>query len=367
VKVIIAGGGTAGHVFPAIALAQRLSKRGVQVHFTGTSRGLETELVPAAGFELTTMDIRPFPRKISWDLVRAPLALYRAIKTSRPVVRDADIVVGMGGYASAPAVLAAFRAKIPVVLHEQNAIPGAANRYLSRRARAVALSFEEAGGSFPTRVRTVVTGNPIREQVAEIGRGRERLRSEAFDVLGLDPSRRTIVVFGGSQGALHVDIVAAETCTQMSGRAELQVLLLTGRAHLERITALLHADMALKVAVLPFLDRMELAYSVADLVVSRAGATSIAETTVCGLPALLIPYPHATGNHQEANARALERVGAAEVILDADLSPRLLTDRVEGLLDDAVRLEAMAAAAAAWGRPDAAALLADVAIGEAGR
>lgn len=366
-KVIIAGGGTAGHVFPAVALAQRLSELGVHVRFTGTSRGLETELVPAAGFALTTMDIRPFPRKFSPDLVRAPLAMYRAERSFRALVRDADVVVGMGGYASAPAVFAALRAKVPVVIHEQNAVPGAANRYLGRRAEVIALSFEEAGGRLPARVRKVLTGNPVREQVATIGQGRERFRAEAFDVLGLEPSRRTIVMFGGSQGALHVDTVAAEACAQMSGRADLQVLLLTGRAHLDRVSSLLHRKTDLKVAVLPFLDRMELAYSIADLVVSRAGATSIAETTVCGLPALLIPYPHATGNHQEANARALERAGAAEVILDGDLSPNLLADRIGTLLDDPAGLAAMSASSAAWGKPDAAVRLAEVVMGEAGR
>lgn len=366
-KVVIAGGGTAGHVFPAIALAQRLSARDVQVHFTGSNRGLETELVPAAGFELTTMDIRPFPRRISGDLVRTAAAMYGAIKSCGPVVADADVVVGMGGYASVPAVVAAFRAKVSVVIHEQNAISGAANRYLSRRADVVALSFEAAETSFPIRVRKAVTGNPVREQVAQVGRGRDRLRSEAFDVLGLDPLRRTIVVFGGSQGALHVDTVAAEACERMAGRADLQVLLLTGRAHLDRVASSLEREMTLKVEVLPFLDRMELAYSVADLVVSRAGATSIAETTVCGLPALLIPYPHATANHQEVNARALERAGAAEVILDADLTSKLLADRIRGLIYDAARLEGMAAASAAWGRPDAADRLADVVVAGVGR
>lgn len=366
-KVIIAGGGTAGHVFPAVALAQQLSQRGIDVRFTGTSRGLETELVPAAGFELAAMDIRPFPRKLSMDLFKAPLAMLRAVRSSATLVRNADVVVGMGGYASAPAVVAAFRAKVPVVLHEQNAIPGAANRFLSRRVRAVALSFEEAGERFPARIRKVITGNPVRTQIAAVVRDRDRLRVEALEVLGLDASRRTVVVFGGSQGALHLDTVAVEVCREMKDRADLQVLLLTGRAHLDAVVSLLEVETSLKVVVLPFLDRMELAYAVADLVISRAGATSIAETTTCGLPALLIPYPYATANHQDANARALERAGGAEVILDEALSSRSLSDHVRRILDDPARLESMTRASAAWGRPDAASLLADLVVEEARR
>lgn len=366
-KVIIAGGGTAGHVFPAVAVAQQLSQRGIDVSFTGASRGLETELVPAAGFELTAMDIRPFPRKLSMDLFKAPLAMLRAVRSSATLVRNADVVVGMGGYASAPAVLAAFRAKVPVVLHEQNAIPGAANRFLGRRARAVALSFEEAGERLPARTRKVVTGNPVRTQVAAVVRDRDRLRVEALEVLGLDASRRTVVVFGGSQGALHLNTVAVKVCREMKDRVDLQVLLLAGRAHLDAVVSLMEGDTSLKVVVLPFLDRMELAYAIADLVISRAGATSIAETTTCGLPALLIPYPYATANHQEANARALERAGGAEVILDGDLSPRSLSDHVRRILDDPARLESMIRASTAWGRPDAASLLADLVVEEARR
>jgi len=367
VKVIIAGGGTAGHVFPAVALAQQLAERGVDVRFTGTSRGLETDLVPAAGFQLTTLDIRPFPRRISPDLYRAPVAMVRAVKLSAPMVRDADVVVGMGGYASAPAVLAALRSHIPVILHEQNAVPGAANRLLSRRAAAVALSFEEAGQRLSSRVRKVVTGNPVRTQIVAVVRERERLRSEGLETLGMEGSRRTVVVFGGSQGALHVDTVAVEACKAMAGRSDLQVLLLTGRAHLETVNSLIDRHTSLKVAVLPFLDRMELAYAIADVVVSRAGATSIAETTACGLPALLIPYPYATANHQEANARALERAGVAEVILDGALSATALSDQLGRIIDDPARLERMAAASAAWGRPDAASVLAELVIGETRR
>lgn len=361
-KIVIAGGGTAGHVFPAIALGQQLASRGHELLFVGTDRGLEVDLVPKAGFLLRALHVEPFPRKVSPRLVSAPVSLLRSIGASRRLVADADVVVGMGGYASAPAVLAARREHRPIVLHEQNAIPGAANRFLARWAKEVAITFPESASRF--RVRTVHTGNPVRTQVAAVPSAGEDLRPEALETLGLEADRRTLVVFGGSQGAAHINEAAVEMCRVLSDRSDLQVLLLTGNAHLDAIRGRLPAG-ELGIEALGFLDRMELAYAIADLVVARAGATSIAELTTCGIPALLIPYPHATANHQEANARSLERAGGAEVILDAQLSAELLAVHVQRLLGEPGALAQMAAAARAFGRPGAARELADVVEGAA--
>ena len=356
-KIVIAGGGTAGHVFPAVALGQELFSRGHQLLFVGTDRGLEVNLVPEAGFRLEALHVEPFPRKPSPRLFTAPVSLMRSVKASRGLVADAAVVVGMGGYASAPPVLAASRSRVPVVLHEQNAIPGAANRLLSRRARRVAVTFEESASRF--KVATVHTGNPVRRQVASVASDREALRGKGFEALDLDPSRRTLVILGGSQGALHVNEAAVEMCRMLLGRADLQVLILTGRSHVDSVRNRLPTG-ELRVGVVGFLYEMELAYAVADLVVARAGASSIAELTTCGLPAVLIPYPHATANHQEANARALEAAGGAEVILDADLTPPLLAVHVQRLLGDSNALSAMAGASKAFGRPEAASALADL-------
>ena len=287
-------------------------------------------------------------------MLRFPYVLLRAARRCRGLVEDADVVVGMGGYASAPAVLAASRTGRPVVLHEQNAVPGLANRFLARRAAAVALSFAEAERRFPRRTRVVVTGNPIRDAIAAVPVERERLAKEAYEELELDPERRTVVVFGGSQGALHIDRAAVGACHILRGRGDLQVLLLTGPDHHDVISGSLSPGGALAVRTLPFLDRMELAYAVADLVVCRSGATTVAEVTACGLPSLLIPYPHATARHQEANARALQRAGAASVLLDEHLTPEELADRTISMVDHEERLAAMAERARALGRPDAA-------------
>jgi UDP-N-acetylglucosamine--N-acetylmuramyl-(pentapeptide) pyrophosphoryl-undecaprenol N-acetylglucosamine transferase len=358
VNVLVAGGGTAGHVFPALALARRLAAAGADVRFAGTPTGQEAALVPAAGFPFEPIDARPLRRELSVETVSAPITAARSVARCRPLVERADVVVGMGGYVSVPVGLAAIRARRPLVLHEQNAIPGLANRLLARRAHTVALTFAEARAAFPRRARTVVTGDPVRESILTVADERERLTKEAYEEFELDPSRRTLVVFGGSQGALHVDVTMVDALHFLRDRGDLQVLLLTGPAHEERVRRTVGEPGDIAVRVVGFLDRMELAYAAAHLVLARAGATTCAEITVCGLPSILVPYPHATAGHQEANARALERAGAAVVVLDADISGEVVAREVTALLDDEDRRRSMGERARAWSRPDAADALA---------
>jgi UDP-N-acetylglucosamine--N-acetylmuramyl-(pentapeptide) pyrophosphoryl-undecaprenol N-acetylglucosamine transferase len=357
-KVVIAGGGTAGHVFPAIALAQQLADDGHEVTFLGTAAGLEARLVPEAGFAFTPIRAAPLSRRPSMATLTAPAVALRSVRECRPLVAAADVVVGMGGYVSAPPVLAARREGRPVILHEQNAVPGLANKLLSRRARVVALSFEDAAGRMPRGVRTVLTGNPVRRRILEVPDHRERLKKEATGELGLEEGRITALVFGGSLGALHVNRAIAASIDHLRHRGDLQLLVITGPAHVDVVAGRAQQPMPLRVRVLPFLDRMELAYAAADAVVARAGATTIAEVAVCGLASLLIPYPHATANHQEANARELGRAGAAEVLMDADLRADDLASRILRLADDGARRLEMAARAAAWATPDASVRLA---------
>ena len=358
--MVIAGGGTAGHVFPALALARRLRAAGAEVAFAGTQRGPEARLAPAEGFGFTAIEARPVPRRPSADAVRAPLVAAHAVRACRPLVERADVVVGMGGYVSVPPVLAAFAARRPVVLHEQNAVAGLANRLCARWARRIGLSFAEAAATLPRRARAVVTGNPVREEIVAVRERRAELAETAREALGLEAARRTVVVFGGSQGARRIDEAAAGAARLLGGRGDLQFLVLTGEAHRGLVEEADGAGGRLLLRALPFLDRMELAYAAADLVVARAGASSIAEITVCGLPAILVPYPYATAGHQEANARALERAGAAAVLRDVELTPRVLGTRIAALLEDPATLARMAGRAAAWGKPDAAARVAEL-------
>jgi UDP-N-acetylglucosamine--N-acetylmuramyl-(pentapeptide) pyrophosphoryl-undecaprenol N-acetylglucosamine transferase len=249
------------------------------------------------------------------------------------------------------------------VLHEQNAVPGLANRLLARRANVACVSFAESAALLPRRTPAVVTGNPVRREILAVPAGRHALASAAFAELDLDASRRTVLIFGGSQGALRIDQAAIGAMELLRDRVDLQLLVLTGRAHLAEVAAAARRMPALLVRAIPFLHRMDLAYAAADIVVARAGATTIAEVTVCGLPSILIPYPHATVNHQEANARAVERAGASTIVLDRVLSPELLVRRMTALLDDEPGLARMRRCASAWSRPDAAASLAEQVVG----
>ena len=318
--------------------------------------------MPAAGFEMIELQAKPLPRRASLALLKAPFIALSSVRKTRPLVREADAVLGMGGYVSGPPVFAAWRTKTPIVLHEQNAVPGLANRLFSRFADVSAVAFAEAAKALPRRAHTEVTGNPVREVIAAVPTDRERLAKEAYGELGLEADRRTIVIFGGSQGALHINRAAVGACSLLRDRADLQMLLLTGAAHHEATARGLPQAGALVVRTLPFLDRMELAYAIAGLVVSRSGATTVAEVSVCGIPSILVPYPYATAGHQEANARALQRAGGASVLLDDQLTAEALAERIESLVDHGERLTAMASGAAAWARPDAAAKVAELVV-----
>jgi UDP-N-acetylglucosamine--N-acetylmuramyl-(pentapeptide) pyrophosphoryl-undecaprenol N-acetylglucosamine transferase len=366
VNVLIAGGGTAGHVFPALAVAGELRDDGHEVWFAGTASGQEARLVPAAGFRFEEVEARPLERKASVRTLTAPVAAMRSVGPIRPLASWADVVVGMGGYVSVPVALAALRSRRPLVLHEQNAVPGLANRTLARPARVVALAFAEAARAFPRRTKVVVTGNPVREAIARVPSERERLVMEARRELDLSSERRTVVVFGGSLGALHLNRAVAEALGWLD-RDDLQVVLLTGAQHESAVRAALPPEGRTPVRVLGFLEHMELAYALADLVIARAGATTIAELAICGVPSVLVPYPYATGRHQEANARALQRAGGASLLLDDELDGRVLAERIGWLLDDQEMRRRMGERARAWARPDAAASLAKVIVEASGR
>lgn len=362
-KVVIAAGGTGGHVFPALALAGRLSRdHAADVRFVGSGNGQEATHIPAAGYPFDAIEALPFYREVSWRAAKAPIVALRSTLRCAPFLEGADVAVGLGGYVSVPPMLAARRARVPLVLHEPNAVPGLANRLLSRSAAAVAVGFEGVRGRFPGNPRTEVTGYPVRDAITEVPARRDALAAEARSVLHLETRRRTVMVMGGSQGARHLNEVVAGATALLGDRSDLQLLVLTGPKQDAVVAATSGDRPGVHVHVMPFLDRMELAYAAADLLVSRSGATTIAELTICGLPAILVPYPHATDNHQEANAVELERAGAAEVVLDAALTASGFAERVCRLLDEPGRLTVMAERSAALGRPDAADRLARLVV-----
>jgi len=367
VNVLIAGGGTAGHVSPSLALARRLVEdHGAEVTFAGTAGGVEARLVAAAGYAFEPVEAVPFVRSVSPRNAVAPAVVLRSVRRARPLVDAADVVVGMGGYVSVPIGIAALRGRRPLVVHEQNAVPGLANRLFARPARAVALAFADAARQLPSRARTIVTGNPVRAEILSVRTDRDALAKEALETLDLEPGRTTVVVFGGSLGARRIDRAATEAVRELADRSDLQFLVLTGAPHLELVRDAIPRGIDLVVRALPFLDRMELAYAIADLVVCRAGANSVAEVAVCGLPSILVPYPYATGRHQDANARALVRAGGARSVVDEALTGPLLAARLRESLGDPDALREMGERAAAWSRPDADEALARV-VTEAAR
>lgn len=357
-NVVLAGGGTAGHVFPAIAVAGELRGRGADVTFIGAGDGQEASLVPDAGYRFVPVRAISAQTRLSLRSARAVVLAVRGARTVRPIVAPADVVIGFGGFASAPGVLAARSASRPLLLIEQNSVPGAVNRIAARWAKVVATTFEATAARLPRDLRVERTGNPIRPEIVAVPARKESLAKEAIATFGLEEDRRTVLVVGGSLGALHLDETVAGALPLFEGRGDLQLLVSTGPEH-EDVVAGPAAAAPVPVRVVPFIERMDLALAVAELVVSRSGA-GVAELAACGLPSILVPYPFATENHQEANAREVVHAGAATLLLDADLSAERLVSGILALMDDRARLEAMGAAARAWARPDAARLIADL-------
>jgi UDP-N-acetylglucosamine--N-acetylmuramyl-(pentapeptide) pyrophosphoryl-undecaprenol N-acetylglucosamine transferase len=358
--VLFAGGGTAGHVFPAVAVARALVRldAGVAPRFVGTRHRLEGRLVPAAGFELHHIDVLPLPRRPSPRLLKAPLAMGRAIRRCGALVEDTDAAAAItfGGYVGFPLAWAAHRARLPLVVHEQNSVPGLANRVAAQVADRVAVTFPGSADRFPHPERVVVTGNPVRGEI--LAPDQRAARPAAVRHFRLDPERRTVLVFGGSQGARSLNRAAVASFGGWWEPGRLQLLHAAGRDlygdALEGWERAREGTEGPLVRCVDFIDDMAAAYAVADVVVCRSGATSIAELTALGKPAVLVPYPHATGAHQKHNALALQRAGGARVVFDHELTGGALIDAVQPLLHDDRLRASLAEASAAFGRRDAA-------------
>jgi UDP-N-acetylglucosamine--N-acetylmuramyl-(pentapeptide) pyrophosphoryl-undecaprenol N-acetylglucosamine transferase len=351
VKVIIAGGGTGGHVFPGIAVAEELRRTqpGATILFVGSRRGLEAQAVPGAGFPIRFVMARGFPRRAWWRWPAAVLSnligfvqSIWVVATERP-----DVVLGTGGYVSGPVSLATWLLGRPLLLQEQNSIPGMANRWLARIADEVHLSFVEARSYFKRKDHLKVSGNPVRAHILSGD------RTAALVEFGLTAGRPTIFVFGGSRGAHRINEAALEAMRRLKDRVDVQFILQTGREDLEWASRIVESE-HLPARVVPFLQRIHMAYAAADLVVSRSGAMTLAEIAVCGTPAILIPYPHAADDHQVVNASNLVDRGAASMILDRELTGERLAKEIAHLLSDRQTLSRMSANARTFARPDAA-------------
>jgi undecaprenyldiphospho-muramoylpentapeptide beta-N-acetylglucosaminyltransferase len=350
---LVAGGGTAGHVLPGLAIAQALVQRGHlpdSIQFVGSARGLEAKLVPDAGYRVTLLPGRGIARRLTLANVGAVFGLVRAVFKAIRLVRRLRprVVVSVGGYASVPAVIGALVSRVPIVLHEQNAVPGLANRLAARFARASAISVP--GTPLP---RAELTGNPVRAEIASVDRS-VAARARARQELGIPHSRRVVVAFGGSLGARRINkAVAGLAGSAWADRRDVAVRHIVGA----RDWASFHAPSPtgdLLYEAVEYEDRMPLMFAVADIMVCRAGATTVAELTAAGVPAVLVPLPGAPGDHQTANARSLAERGGAVLLPDAECTAERLAAELEPLLADPARLDAMGRAAHALAQADAA-------------
>jgi UDP-N-acetylglucosamine--N-acetylmuramyl-(pentapeptide) pyrophosphoryl-undecaprenol N-acetylglucosamine transferase len=344
VNVLLAGGGSAGHVSPLLALADRLvaDDPATQVLVLGTSTGIEARLVPARGYRLHEIPRVPLPRRISVDAVRLPAGLSAAVRAARAGIAliDADVVVGFGGYVSAPAYLAARRSHVPSVVHEQNSRPGFANRLGARLTPWVAISFPGT----PLR-HAVRTGLPLRPEIS--GLDRAAARAGACAGFGLDPARRTVLVFGGSLGAQRLNQVMPTVAPDLAERG-VQVLHVSGTG--KSVTVEPTGGPAY--VVVEYVDAMEQAYAAADLVIGRSGANTVSEITALGLPAIYVPLPIGNGE-QRLNVLPVTEAGGGLLVADADFTTDWLRAHLLALIDDPDALVGMGKAAAGFGRLDA--------------
>ena len=362
-RVVIAGGGTAGHVLPGIAVARALVDRGVaadRIVFVGSARGLEAELVPAAGFEVVLLPGRGVQRRLTRDNIGAIWGLIRAFATMIGWVRRERprVVLSLGGYASVAASLAAVLWRVPVVVTEQNAAAGSANRLIGRFARACAVPVP--GTDLP---RAVVTGNPVRAEVLAMADHPDRRAARL--ALGIEPDRTVIAAFAGSLGARRINDAVIGMVEAWADRGDLAVHHVLGTRDWDMVARPEPVTGGLAYRAVRYEDHMELVLAAADVAVCRSGGTTVAELAVVGVPSILVPLPIAPRDHQRANARALVEAGGAVLVADDEMS----AGRLVAVLDDLLahgRLPAMARAAASLGRPDAAARVADLLLEAAG-
>ena len=339
-KAIIAAAGTGGHINPALAIANKIKQEepNSEIIFVGTDRGLENDLIPRAGYDLKRIEAYGFNRKISLDNVKKMYKTFKSISQEKKIIQDfkPDIMIGTGGYICLPVALAASKLKVPIVLHESNAFPGVAIKMLSKKASAILVGFEDAKKRIRNTENVVVVGNPSKvKKIAFTNSQKEKILKE----IGLtDIEKPIVLVFGGSQGAQKINESFINIISKKINE-KYQIIWATGPNQYEIIKAKLQSlniniDNISNVKILPYIYNMEEVMNCVDLVVSRSGAMTITEISIVGKPSIFIPFPYATENHQEYNAKVLEKVGAAKIILDADLDFNILNSTINEIISD---------------------------------
>ncbi|MBR4151833.1 MAG: undecaprenyldiphospho-muramoylpentapeptide beta-N-acetylglucosaminyltransferase [Selenomonadaceae bacterium] len=358
-KIIVSGGGTGGHIYPALTLINAIKNKRPDAEFlyVGTEKGLEADIVPKAGINFTALKLEGgLERHFTLENIsRAANAIW-SIKRASDIVKDfkPNVVVGTGGYVCGPILLAASLMKVPTLIQEQNAVAGVTNKILSKFVNKIAVGTQDALKNFPAD-KTIYTGNPIRAEVLLAN------REDGLKEFGFTTDKPIVLISGGSRGARSINDAMIGVLKSAAVKNSAQFLHVTGKGEFDSVTSKLTDVLdAPNIKVVPYLYNMPQAMAMADLAIFRAGATGLAELTARGIPSILIPYPYAAENHQEFNARTLVDAGAARMILNKDLTAELLQKNLDELLSSSEKLKSMAAASLSLGKPNAADEIADL-------
>jgi UDP-N-acetylglucosamine--N-acetylmuramyl-(pentapeptide) pyrophosphoryl-undecaprenol N-acetylglucosamine transferase len=358
-RIIISGGGTGGHIYPAIAIANAIKEKqpNAEILFVGANGKMEMEKVPKAGYEIVGLDIAGLQRKLTLKNLSFPFKLIKSLKKAKQIVKDfnPDIAIGVGGYASGPLLRQAGKAGVPTLLQEQNSYPGITNKLLAKKALKICVAYDKMERFFDAK-KIVFTGNPVRKEILNIKGKRDR----ALSHFKLDSDKKTLLVIGGSLGARTINNSIKNAAKQLEEN-NIQVLWQTGKYYFEDMKSFVEENKMTNIKVHDFIYEMDLAYASADLVVSRAGALSISELCLVGKPTILVPSPNVSEDHQTKNAMALVNHKAAKLVKDVD-APEVLGNEVVELINDNDKLTKLSVNIIGFGRPNAAETIANEVI-----
>ncbi len=354
-RIIISGGGSGGHIYPAIAIANALKERGIEdILFVGAQGKIEMEKVPKAGYKIEGLLISGFHRQRIWRNILFPIKLVFSLIKAKKIIDKfrPDVVVGVGGFASGPVLKMAQRADIPTLIQEQNSYPGVTNKLLAKNANSICVAYPNMDKYFDS-TKIVLTGNPVRKDLEKI----ENRRTEGIEYFGLDDQKKTILIFGGSLGARSINQAVKAQKERIESMHNIQIIWQVGKVYYDDYRELPIADLE-HVKMRPFIDRMDLAYSVADVIICRAGALTISEISMVGKPSVFVPSPNVAEDHQTKNAKALTDNDAAWFVIDGEAKEKMITEAVR-LLNDKKAQESLSKNLLKLAKPNAREFIAD--------
>ncbi|NMB09249.1 MAG: undecaprenyldiphospho-muramoylpentapeptide beta-N-acetylglucosaminyltransferase [Tissierellia bacterium] len=354
-KIIVSGGGTGGHIYPAISIIEELKKRDEnnQILYIGTKEGLESEIVPKLNIDFKSISVKGLPRKINKQSFIAMKELFKGLSQAKKIIKDfnPDVIIGTGGFVSGPVLYRGTKTDAYTAFHEQNSFPGLTNRILSRYVDEYFVTFKESIKYFKNPEKAIVTGNPIRNRFNNIDEKKE----EAYKYFNLDKNKKVIFSFGGSNGAKSINENMKYFIENLSEDSNLQVIHVTGKRFYESFIKDIGENANKEnVKIYPYMEQMQLAYAITDLIITSSGAITLAEISFLGLPSILIPKAYTTENHQEHNAIVYKNEGAAEVLLEKDITGKLLYDMIHDIVDNPEKMEEMSKASLKLAAPNAA-------------